>query len=150
MSDDNSMDVDDPPKTLLPSPIISSSFPLQAEADKFTERMIWASKLGRWSSNLTKAGSDKEEQRGVIFSVLLSIESAVSSQTVLKKNFIDFSIENIGAIVKSLNDAEVEEWKNIVQKGDWVGLIKHRMCLVCFRRRYIVMRYWHRETSEIS
>ena len=150
MSDDNSMDVDDPPKTLLPSPIISSSFPLQAEVDKFTERMIWASKLGRWSSNLTKAGSDKEEQRGVIFSVLLSIESAVSSQTVLKKNFIDFSIENIGAIVKSLNDAEVEEWKNIVQKGDWVGLIKHRMCLVCFRRRYIVMRYWHRETSEIS
>ena len=119
--------------------------------DKFEKQMKRTSERKRWSSRLIGAGSDKQGLQDVLFSVLSHYWSTVSSQTALKKNLIDLSsAEDIDKLVESLNGDEVEELKNMVQKGGWAGLINHRMCLARFRRRYIVMRYWHRETSKIS
>ena len=143
---ESSMDVDDHPKLLIPSSPL-----LKAEVDVFKTKMTVASKSGAWLLRITNAGSDEAELRNVLFSVLLHYWSIVSSHQALQKNFITFSDgEAVTAHVQSLNADEVEEWKNLVEKGDWVGLINHCMCLVRFRRRHIVMRYWHSETSEIS
>jgi hypothetical protein len=151
MSVDNSMDVDDAPK-LLPPFIPSSSLRLsQAEVNAFMTQMIAESKSEVWLDRITNAGSDEEKLRNVLYSVLKTCWNIVPSHQALQKIFITFSdIAAIKAHVQSLNAGEVEEWKNLVEKGDWVGLFSHRMCLVRFRRRYVVMRYWHSETSETS
>ena len=53
--------------------------------------------------------------------------------TALKETFKTFSTYlDIQKLVQGLNDDEVEEWKNIVQKGDWVGMITHHMYLARF------------------
>ena len=70
----------------------------------------------------------------MLFSVLTSYGRIMSSQTALQKNLIDLpTYEDIDALVESLTDDEVEEWKNLVQIGDWVGLINHCMCLARFQ-----------------
>lgn len=103
----------------------------------------------RWSNRLNSAGSEKKELRSVLFSVL-SCYSFVLYEA-LQKNVRDLSnIQGINEFVESLNDNELEEWKSIIQNGDWVGLVTHRTCLARFPRRYIVIRYWHSETSETS
>ena len=157
MSDDNSMDVNDVP--LLPP--ISQSFPmsssspplLQVEVYKLKKQMIDASELEDWSVRITCAGSDKRKLQNVFISVLVNYWFIVSSETALQKNLTTFSGRPaVKRFVQSLNDDEVEEWKDIVQKGDWECLITHRMCLARFRRPYIIIwRYlWHSETLETS
>ncbi|KAF8816611.1 hypothetical protein BYT27DRAFT_7220522 [Phlegmacium glaucopus] len=136
MSYNDSMDVDGVPKTLLPpislsqsSPMSSSSLPPglpQAEVDKFKKNMIETSKWEHWSSRLISAGSDKQGLKSILYSVLSSYGRRVLSQTALQKNLICLSdSEDISKLVESLNDEEVEEWKNMVQKDDWVGVITH-------------------------
>ena len=143
------MDLDDVHTTLLspiyPSPTSPSSL------DKFNEGMKRASEYENWLGRLGSTGNGKNLQ-GVLYSVLSSCWRIALLQPDLKKNIIDLphSEDGIETLVRNLNDDEVEELKNLVQKGDWVGLIMHRMCLARFRRQYIVMRYWHRETSETS
>ncbi len=130
----------------------SSSLPIpQALLDKFNTRLIKTSELEDWLDRLSGAGSDKKKLRKVLFSVLVHYSWAVRSETALKKKVLSLSDSQAREeLINSLNDDEVEEWKTIVQKGDWVGLIKHRICLACLRSQYIVIRYWHSETSETS
>ena len=137
MSDDNSMEVDEIANTLLPSPMPSSS--LRPGMGEFKTQMTETSKLELWPARIISAGSDKAEMRNVLISVLFwATAIASSSGTALQKNVITFSGRlAIKTYVQSLSDDEVEECKNLVQKGDWVGLIKHRMYLARFRRRYI-------------
>ncbi|KAF8347980.1 hypothetical protein F5887DRAFT_673723 [Amanita rubescens] len=144
------MDLDDVPTTLL-SPIFLSqpSSMSSPSLDKFKEGMKEASRRGDWPARICSTG----KLQGVLYSVLTSCWRIALSHPDLEKNIIDLSYsdsDGIATLLRSLNDDEVEELKNIVQKGDWVDLIMHRMCLARFRRQYIVMRYWHRETSEIS
>ena len=136
------MDVDDVP---IPSPVSSSLL------DKFKEKMKCASEREKWPDRIFSVGSDKEQLQNLLYSVISSCLRNVSSETALKKNLIDISkFPDIRKRIESLNDNEVEELKNIVQNGDWMGLIKHHMCLARIRRRYIVMRYLPSETLEIS
>ena len=132
MLGDNSMDIDVP--ELLPSPMPASLPPLpQAEMNEFQKQMTNVSKRQHWSSRLIVAGSDKGGLQDVLFSVLSSYGWILLSQTALQKNLIDLpTFEDIDALVESLTDDEVEEWKNLVQSGDWVGLINHCMCLARF------------------
>jgi hypothetical protein len=148
MPDDNSMDVDDPKATLLPSLMPPPSAPSwSGRVQEADDRWF---KEKRWPDRITNAGSNKEELQFVLTMVLTVCGSIASSVTALKENFITLSFSDIDKLVKSLNDDEVEEWKNIVQKGDWAGVITHPMYLARFRRRYIVMRYRRSETSGTS
>ena len=130
----------------------SSSRPLpQALVDVFKTGMIKGSKRGEWSDRLISAGNDKEELQNVLYEVVSSYFRIVLSQKALQKNIITLSNSKaIDELVESLDDDEVEEWKSIVQNGDWVGLITHRMCLARFRRRCVVIWHWHSETSGTS
>ena len=148
MSDDNSMDVDDPKATLLPS--LMPSPPLSPGMDEFRKRMIDDSKQRHWSDRITEAGSNKGHLQFLFTYALTVCGTVASSVTALNENFNILSALDIFKLVESLNDDEIEEWKNIVQKGDWVGMITHRMYLARFRRRYIVMQYWHSKISETS
>ncbi|KAF8327857.1 hypothetical protein F5887DRAFT_924568 [Amanita rubescens] len=125
------MDIDDSdvPMTLLPSPMPSSSFHLsQAEADEFKEQMKRASESEEWSDRLFSAGSDKKKLQIVLVSVVGSTTEIASLQKALKKNIITFSGPlAIRTYLQSWNDDEVEEWRNLVQKEDWVGLVMHRL-----------------------
>ena len=64
MSDDNSMDVNDPKATLLPS--LMPLPPLSLGVGEFRKLMIDASKTSHWSDRITDAGSDKEKLRFVL------------------------------------------------------------------------------------
>ena len=59
--DDNSMDVDDPKATLLPS--LTPLPPLSLGVGEFRGLMINNLKENRWSDHITDAGSDKEKLR---------------------------------------------------------------------------------------
>ena len=132
MSDENSMDVDDPnTTTLLPS--LMPLPPLSLRGSQFRKLMIDVSKINHWSDLITDAGSDKEKPRFVLNFALLVCRSIVSMVTALKETFKTFSTYlDIQKLVQGLNDDKVEEWKNIVQKGDWVGMITHHMYLARF------------------
>ncbi len=117
---------------------------------EFKNEMTKDSERGKWSRNLLEAGSNKKELQDMLYFVLSSFWRNVS-QSDLKKNVIELSVnEDIEKLIESLNDGEIEEWKSIIQKGEWMDLIMHRMCLARFRRRYIVIWYWYSETSETS
>ncbi|KAF8343351.1 hypothetical protein F5887DRAFT_1212483 [Amanita rubescens] len=126
------MDVDAPTphppisRDISQSSLMSSLPPVsQALVDEFKTQMMRASKREHWSRRLIRAGSDNEELQEVFFSVLLNYWWIVS-QTALQKNVIDLSgSQSIDEFIDGLNDDEVEEWKSIVQKGDWVGLITY-------------------------
>jgi len=135
------------PPDISESPPISSSSPHVIE---FKNEMTKDSERGKWSRNLLEAGSNKKELQDMLYFVLSSFWRNVS-QSDLKKNVIELSVnEDIEKLIESLNDGEIEEWKSIIQKGEWMDLIMHRMCLARFRRRYIVIWYWYSETSETS
>jgi hypothetical protein len=135
------MDVDDVPKTLLPPISLSQLSPMSSSLLEFEKTMRLASEDEDWPLRMSNAGSDKKKLQNVLRSILVYFFYAVSSQTALKKTLIDLSSFDTEKLIESLNDDEIEELKNTVQKGDWAGLIKHRMWLARFRRRYIVMRY---------
>ena len=65
--------------------------------------------------------NDRKELQNVLYEVVSSYLRIVLSQKALQKNVI------------TLSSSEVEEWKSIVQNGDWVGLITHpsRMYVPC-------------------
>ena len=143
MMDDNSMDVDhDAPRTPPPSSFrdISRHSPTSpslslpsAQVDKFKMQMIAASRREGWPARLIGAGDDKEELQNVLISVLSTLAWIVLSEKALQKSVIVPEITQSSEFVQSLDDCEVEEWKNIVQNGDWVGLITHRTCLSRFQ-----------------
>jgi len=126
-------------------------FPIpQALVDEFKTQMIQVSKHEDWSDRLISAGRDKKKLQ-IVLRLVFYHYSWIVSKTALKKNVIGLSaLKDINKLVESLNDDEFEEWKSIVQKGDWEGLITHRMCLARSRRRYFVIWYWHSETSETT
>jgi hypothetical protein len=135
------------------SPMSSSSPSLpQALVDEFKTRMIQeASAADDWSHRLISAGSNKDQLQRALFAVLYSYWQIVLSSTALQKHVVNFSNpQDIRKLLQSLNDDEVEEWKSAVHNEDWARLITHRMCLARFRRRYIVIWYWHSETSKTS
>lgn len=135
MMDDNSMDVDyDVPRTPPPSTFkdISQHSPTspslslpRAQVDKYKRQMIAASRREDWPARLIIAGDDKEELQNVLISVLSALAWIVLSETALQKSVIVPAMDQATEFVQSLNDCEVEEWKNTVQNGDWVGLITH-------------------------
>ena len=160
MSDDNAMDVDNAPKTPPPcifrdishqSPMCSSSPSLpQVLVDNFKKQMIAeASSAKHWSESLINAGSHKNLEFA-LFNVLSS-SWRVLIGTDLQKYVIDLSSgPDIRKLLQNLNGSEVEELKSAVLAGDWARLITHRMCPTCFRGKYIVIWYWHSETSKTS
>ena len=134
----SAMDVDPTPP--LPQDLVN----------QFKTGMIKASEFQNWPDKSVRAKGDKEKLEKVFYWVLDSFWRNVS-QSDLRKHVIDLSMdEDIIKVVKNLNDGEIEEWKSIIHKGGWVDLIMHRMCLAPFRIRYIVIWYWHSETSETS
>ena len=146
---DGMMDVDVPtsPPDISESPPISSSLPHVIE---FKNEMTKDSERNLINWRLHEAGGDKKKLQDVLYLLLSSFWTNVS-QSELKKNVIDLSVKKENEkLIESLNDGEIEEWKSIIQKGEWMDLIMHRMCLARFRRRYIVIWYWYSETSETS
>ena len=141
---DNSMDIDydaprTPPRSVFrdisrnsPTSPPSLSLP-QAQVDKFKMEMIEASRRKGWPARLIRAGDDKEKLQKVFISVLQPLARIVLSETALQKSVIVPAMSQDMEFVQSFNDCEVEEWKNIVQNGDWVGLITHRTCLSRFQ-----------------
>jgi uncharacterized membrane-anchored protein YitT (DUF2179 family) len=95
--------------------------------DELNRQMIEASKSEDWPDRLISAGNDKKKLQNVLISV---IKEVMSETAALQK----ISRSQATKLVQSLNDNEVEELKNIVQNGDWVCLITHRMWLAHFRR----------------
>ena len=83
MSDDNSMDVNDPKATLLPS--LMPLPPLSLGVGEFRKLMIDASKTSHWSDRITDAGSDKEKLRFVLNFALSVCGSIASTVTKYQK-----------------------------------------------------------------
>ena len=88
MSDDNSMDVDDPKATLLPS--LMPSPPLSPGMDKFRKQMIDDSKQRHWSDRITEAGSNKGHLQFLFTYALTVCGTVASSVTALNKNLTSF------------------------------------------------------------
>jgi hypothetical protein len=137
MTDDNSMDIDDvprtPPRSIVRdvSPTSPSSLSLpRAQVDKFKTEMIEMSRVEDWPARLISAGDDKEKLQNVLISVLLGLKSEVAPPKGL---IVPTGRSQATELVQSLNDSEVEELKNAVQSGDWVGLFTHRTCLSHFQ-----------------
>jgi hypothetical protein len=158
MMDDNSMDVDyDVPRTPYPSifryisqcsPMSPSSLSLpQDQVDKFKMGMIAASRREDWPARLISAGNDKEK-KNVFIGVLMNL-SGVLSGTTLQKSVIVPTMLQAEELVPSLNDREVEEWKNAVQNGDWEGLLRHCTSFLAFNDIFVI---WtgNSETSETN
>jgi hypothetical protein len=97
----------------------------QAQVDKFKMQMIQASGHEDWPAHLISAGNNKEALRKVFISVLGALAWIVMLEAALQKSIIVLAMSQAREFVQSLNDCEVEEWKNLVQNGDWVGLITH-------------------------
>jgi hypothetical protein len=153
MSD--AMDVDDipthPPNISQSAPVYSSSPPIPQDiVNKFKAGMTKASKFQDWPDKLRAAEGDKTQVQNVFRAALCSFWRE-ASQSDLQKHVIDLSANaDIIKVVRSLNVSEIEEWKSIIHKGGWVDLIMHLMYLAPFLIRYIVIWYWHSETSETS
>jgi hypothetical protein len=138
-TDDNSMDVDDVPRTPLPSVLknnspssLASPFEYSppvslshTQMDELNRQMTEASKSEDWPDRLISVGNDKKKLQNVFISV---VKEVMSETAALQK----ISRSQATKLVQSLNDNEVEELKNIVQNGDWVCLITHRMWLAHF------------------
>jgi hypothetical protein len=145
MLDDTSMDVDyDVPKTPPPSifsPSIFRDTPtspsslslLRDQVNEFKMQMMVASGCEDWSARLVSAGDDGQKLQNVLISVL-SVLTMVLRETTLQKRVFAPSRSQALKLVQSLNDSEVEELKNVVQIGDWMGLITHCTCLACFQK----------------
>jgi hypothetical protein len=99
--------------------------------DELNKQIIQASEDEDWSGRLISAGNDKKKLRNVLISVLfiLKLETAALQKiAIAQARPRSLTIK----LVESLNDNEIEELKNIVQNGDWLGLITHRMFLARF------------------
>ena len=84
MSDENSMDVDDPnTTTLLPS--LMPLPPLSLRGSQFRKLMIDVSKINHWSDLITDAGSDKEKLWFVLNFALSVCGSIASTVTKYQK-----------------------------------------------------------------
>jgi hypothetical protein len=92
-------------------------------------QMKAASGVEDWPARLISAGDDKEMLRKVLWSVLTHLSVALVETNLQKSVIVPTSSTSRDELVQSLNDSEVEEWKIVVQNGDWVGLITHRTCL---------------------
>ena len=124
MSDAMDVDVPNPPPDISEFPLISCSLP---HVIKFKSEMTKDSERGliNW---LLEAGSNKKKLQDVLYTFLSFFWRNVS-QSDLKNSVIDLSgNEDNEKLIESLNDGEIEEWKSIIQKGEWMVLIVHRMC----------------------
>ncbi len=120
MSDAMDVDISTPPPHISVSSPISPSLP---HVIKFKDVMTKDSERGKWSRDLLEAGRNKKELQDVLYRLLYSFFWHVS-QSDLKKNVIELSVnEDIEKLIESLNDGEIEEWKSIIQKGEWMDLI---------------------------
>ena len=131
---DSSMDVDyDAPAH---SPVSSSLPPIpQALVDMFKTGMIGHSNRAGWSGRLISAGSNKASLQDLLYRVLSSY-SGIVSETALRTNVIALRPEAIDEFIEGLDDDEVEDWKRLVQNGDWERLLTMRMYIPRFRTMY--------------
>ena len=119
------------------------------DVDSLKMQMDETSKHEDWSGRLTRAGNDKQQLQNALSSVLLALTVALMD-TALQKRVLAPSLPQVRDLVRSLDDGEVEEWKNAIQRGDWVRLSTHRTYPVRFQMIDIsVIWYRHSETSQI-
>jgi hypothetical protein len=97
--------------------------------DKLNKQMIQASESEDWSGRLTSAGNDKKKLQNVLIPVLSTLKDVMLEMATLQKIAIARSRSQVIKLVESLNENEVEELKNLVWNGNWVGLITHHMWL---------------------
>ena len=130
---DNSMDVDSYIPPSENSPVVShfskdSPFPKLPtnQINAINSMMNMMSKSEDWPTHLESAGDDKKKWERLFNSVLLYFVVKVGSMDL--EGFVPLS--EIEQIVRNLNDHELDEGKQIVQRGvqggGWKGLLTYR------------------------